>query len=80
MNRRTKHHLYNVEAVKKAIELMGGASTLSRSLAVAYQTVLNWRNGYASPSPLNCVKIEKAVNGGVKREEILPDYPWDEMS
>lgn len=28
---------------------------------------------------LNCAKIEKETNGVIKREDILPDYPWDEL-
>jgi len=28
---------------------------------------------------VSCKKIEKAVDGSVKAEEILPDYPWEEL-
>ena len=71
---------HNIKAIHKAIQLAGGAPKLAKLIDVTYQSVILWKNGHFSPNPLNCVKIEKAVNGGVKREEILPHYPWDEMS
>lgn len=30
-------------------------------------------------SALNCMKIEKAANGEVKAEDILPDFPWETL-
>lgn len=74
-----KDDRYNVLPIEKAIKIIGGAEKLARKLEVSYQTVLNWKNGFAVPASLNCVKIEKATNGAVKREDILPDYPWDEL-
>ena len=70
---------YSVLSIEKAIEIVGGAEKLARKIEVSYQTVLNWKNGFAVPNPLNCVKIEKITDGAVKREYILPDYPWDEL-
>lgn len=80
MRRRTKKsERYNVLSIEKAIEAIGGAEKLARKLEVSYQTVLNWKNGFAVPNPLNCVRIEKITGGAVKREDILPDYPWQEL-
>lgn len=80
MSRRIKKSdRYNVAAIKKAIETIGGAEKLARKLEVCYQTVLNWKNGIAVPNSLNCVRIEKITSGVVKREDILPDYPWNEL-
>jgi DNA-binding transcriptional regulator YdaS (Cro superfamily) len=74
-----KDNMYNVLAINKAIEIIGGGEKLARKLEVSYQTVLNWRNGFMVPSMPNCIKIEKATEGKVKREDILPDYPWDDL-
>ena len=67
------------EAIKKAIEAAGGAKDLAAKVGVSYKTVLDWKNGRVKLSPINCVKMEKLTNGEVKREEILPDYPWDDL-
>lgn len=78
--RRTKKSdRYNVLSIEKAIEVIGGAEKLARKMEVSYQAVLNWKNGFAVPNPLNCVRIEKITNGVVRREDILPDYPWSEL-
>lgn len=74
-----KDSLYNVDSIAKAIEIIGGGERLARKIETSYQTVLNWKNGFSVPSIVNCVKIEKATEGKIKREDILPDYPWDEL-
>lgn len=75
----TKGDRYSIPSIEKAIEIIGGAEKLARKLEVSYKTVLNWKNGFAVPNSLNCVKIEKVTIGIVKREDILPNYPWDEL-
>ena len=70
---------YNLAAIQKAIEVVGGASTLAKKVDVTYQTVIFWKNGKYMPNALNCVKIEKATDGKVKRDDILPDYPWEDL-
>jgi len=52
---------------------------MARKANVSYQSVLDWKHGRASPSPINCQKIEKATEGQIKAEDILPDYPWEEV-
>ena len=69
----------NPEAIKKAIEEVGGAKELALKIGVTYKSVLDWNNGRTGITINNCLKIEKATEGKVKREEILPDYPWDEL-
>jgi DNA-binding transcriptional regulator YdaS (Cro superfamily) len=77
--RTKKDDKYNVVAIEKAIEIVGGAERLARKLDISYQAVRNWQHGFAVPNILSCVKIEKITDGNVKREDILPDYPWDEL-
>ena len=69
----------NIDALKKAIDIIGGAGKLAMKTGVSYQTVLNWKNGRNTIHPLNCIKIEEAVNGAITRKDILPNYPWDEL-
>lgn len=66
----------NVEAIKKAISIAGGANALALKIGVSYQTILTWKNARSSISPFNCQKIEQVTNGQVSRQEILPDHPW----
>jgi|GEM_PF-1846890 len=70
---------YNILSIEKAIEVIGGAEKLARKLEVSYQTVLNWKHGFTAPNSLNCVRIEKVTDGIVKREDILSNYPWNEL-
>ena len=77
--KKDKTERYSVEAIKRAIETVGSASKLARDLGVTYQTVIFWKNGRVVPNPLNCLNIEKATGGVVKREEILPNYPWEDF-
>lgn len=79
MKRPKKDHKYNVTSIEKAIEVIGGTENLARKLDVSYQSVLNWKYGYAVPSALSCIRIEKLTNGAVKREDIITNYPWDEL-
>ena len=69
----------NLDALKKAIEIVGGVGTLASKSAVSYQSIIDWRSGKKSPSAESCKKIEKATEGQVKAEDILPDYPWSEL-
>ncbi len=69
----------SLEAIQRAINIVGGSSKLAKILDVTYQTVIFWKNGKVIPNPLNCAKIEKATNGQVNRKDILPEYPWEEL-
>lgn len=69
----------DVKSIFKAIEVAGGARELALKIGVSYQSVLDWKNQRRVPSTTNCQKIEKATEGQVKAEDILPDYPWSEL-
>lgn len=70
----------NVIEIKKAIELAGGARELAVKLGVSYQSVLDWKNERSNINFLNCIKIEKLTEGKIKARDILPDYPWDDIT
>jgi DNA-binding transcriptional regulator YdaS (Cro superfamily) len=67
------------ESIEKAIEIVGGAKELAEKMNVSYKSVLDWKNGRVKLSPINCVKMEKLTDGKVKREDILPEYPWNDL-
>ena len=69
-------HRANLDLIKRAIELAGGMTPLSKKADISYQSILDWKSGRKNPSAINCMKIEKATNGEVRAEEILPDFPW----
>lgn len=70
----------NLESLKKAIELLGSVTKFSLDVGISYQTAMSWKHGRRVPSPLYCLKIETLTEGKVKARDILPDYPWDELS
>lgn len=69
----------NVESILRAIEIVGGITALSLKANISYQSVIDWKSGRKTPTPTNCQKIEKATEGQVKAQDILPDYPWEEL-
>ncbi len=71
-----KSDRHNIEAIKKAADVCGSLSKLSIAVGTTYTSAFKWAHGKAVPSPLNCMKIEKATRGQVKKEEIRPDFDW----
>jgi len=71
-----KKESHNVEAIKKAAEIFGSIQKLAMSINTTYGSALKWYHGTATPSPLSCMKIEKATKGQVTKEEIRPDFDW----
>jgi len=70
---------YNSELIVKAIEIAGGVQPLARKIGVSYQTILNWKKQRFFPSHINCMRIEQATEGKIKREDLLPNYPWESL-
>jgi DNA-binding transcriptional regulator YdaS (Cro superfamily) len=70
---------FNVDEIKKAVDLCGGRVPLAKKINLSYQTVSDWANNKKTPSLDNCIKIERATNGSVRAKDILPDYPWDQL-
>lgn len=71
-----KKEAYNIEAIKKAAEICGSLSKLALDVGANYGSAFKWMHGKAVPSPLYCMKIEKATKGQVKKEDIRPDFDW----
>ena len=60
-----------LKAYKKALEIIGSKSELSRKLGLSRQSVTDW-NVLKIP-PKHVVKIEQLTNGKVKRSDLRPD-------
>lgn len=71
-----KRDTHNIEAIKKAAEICGSLSKLAIAIEANYSSAFKWAHGKAVPSPLNCMKIEKATRGQVKKEDIRPNFDW----
>lgn len=64
-----------MEALHKAIDLIGSQAELARRLGVSAQVVHNWKIRGSVPAEY-VPAIEMATAGGVRAEEIRPDIPW----
>ncbi len=71
-----KKDVQNIEAIKKAADICGSLSKLAIAIGANYTSAFKWVHGKAVPSPLNCMRIEKATRGQVTKEEIRPDFDW----
>lgn len=71
---------FNSEEIKKAVSLLGNRNELARAINVSYQTVSDWINGKKTPSPENCMKVERVTDGKIKARDILPPSSYDPWS
>ena len=66
------------EALRKAIDALGGITMAARTLNVKdgrYQTVQSWLSNRVPAE--HCPAIERATDGAVRCEELRPDVAWD---
>ena len=59
----------------------GRAAALARELDVSPATVSRWASGGRTPSPQNCVRIERLTQGAVRRKNLRADWRrvWPEL-
>lgn len=62
-----------IEALQKAVELVGGQSSLAKAIGVKQQHVWNWLNRDGKPAAEHVLGIEAATNGAVTRYDLRPD-------
>lgn len=62
-----------IEALKRAVELAGGQSSLAKSIGVKQQHVWNWLNRDGKAAADRAILIERATGGQVTRYELRPD-------
>lgn len=64
-----------MEALKKAVEIMGSQTALANAIKASPQTVNNWFRRGKVPAEY-CPAIEKATHGKVRCEELQPRVDW----
>jgi DNA-binding transcriptional regulator YdaS (Cro superfamily) len=62
-----------MDAIKKAVEVVGGQALLSRMLGVKTPTVNQWVKGFRPVPVGRCAAIERATGGAVTRRDLRPD-------
>ncbi len=67
-------------ALKKACELAGGQAALAKLLGVTPGAVYQWVVGKRPIPAEQCPRIERAINGGVRCEDLRPDVCWDVLT
>ena len=65
-----------MQELKRAIEHVGGAASLARSLGVSIPAVYAWSSGQRRISADYCPAIERLTGGAVRCEELRPDVDW----
>ena len=63
----------SIEAVKKAISLLGNQAKLAKEISLSQSTISKWTHGKRLPTGKNARAIEIATGGRVTREELRPD-------
>lgn len=61
-----------MEAITRAISIMGGPGQAAKKLSVVQSAVSNWIARGRVPAE-RCISIEEATNGVVTRYELRPD-------
>lgn len=65
-----------MNAISKAIEVIGGPSRTAALLSVTPQAVCFWRDGKRAFPADHCPTIERATGGAVRCEDLRPDVDW----
>lgn len=65
-----------MNALNKAISVVGSQKSLATQIGVVQSAVANWlKRGSTVPSEY-CLQIERATKGAVTRQELRPDDFW----
>lgn len=68
------NHRMPSSSIESAIQHVGSAVALSRTLGVTQQAISNWRRTCV---PLDrCASIEHAADGAVTCDDLRPDVAW----
>jgi DNA-binding transcriptional regulator YdaS (Cro superfamily) len=65
-----------MDAIKKAVDLLGGAPTTATKLGVSYQLVYFWLRGERKFPVEKCPVVERLTDGAVRCEDLRPDVEW----
>lgn len=64
--------------IQKAVRLMGGPSEAARKINCTQGFVSQLTRGDRPVPPKRAVQIEVVLEGAVTRQDLCPDFPWDE--
>lgn len=70
----------SAEAAKEAARLLGSQAEMARRLRVTAPTVNQWCSGERSVPAKRALQIEALTEGAVKRSDLCPGFPWQEMA
>lgn len=65
-----------MDALKKAIDIVGGPSKMAALLGVSAQAVCFWRDEKRRLPAEHCPAIERETGGEVTCEQLRPDVDW----
>ncbi len=68
--------------IKKAIEHFGGEEKMAVQIGVSQPAVSKWLHSKPGTgiSPANAAKVDRKTGGLVRKEELLPSFPWEVFS
>lgn len=70
-----------MKPIEQAIEFFGTQKKLADACGVSQAAVSKWlKGGNLKPKPEHAIKIETATGGKVKKEQILPKFPWTDLA
>ncbi|WP_444941225.1 transcriptional regulator [Microbulbifer sp. ZKSA004] len=67
------HNSVNLEALERAVAIVGSKSGLARSIGVKPPVITQWFKNVRPIPPGRCRPIEAATGGAVTRYELRPD-------
>lgn len=61
-----------MNAIQRAIQIIGGPSEVARQLGVTAQAVCFWRDGRRSFPVIHALTVERLTSGAVTRRDLFP--------
>ena len=65
--------------IREASDIIGSGLKLANAINISQALIYRWMTGTAQPSPIACLRIQKATKGQVRARDIRPDYEWDKV-
>jgi DNA-binding transcriptional regulator YdaS (Cro superfamily) len=66
--------------IELAVKIVGNSSKLARKIGVSRALISYWISGNRKVSnPVHAIKIEKATNGIIRKEDLIRDFDFDEI-
>lgn len=69
-----------MNAIQKAVELLGGQALTAKRIGVSKQSVFAWVHGIKSVPGVRAIQIERATNGEVKVDDLITIPPINKKS